>query len=359
MFNITNACELPSVLKVLSFVIKAIKIVYFLIPMFLIVLISIDFFKSVLSPDDTKKNNNLIIKRIISIIALFLLPTIISVVMNIINDSTKDNSESLKSCFDNIDNIAYFQRKYNYAKEKYEKNLLKNKKTRELKQKKLDIIIQKSKENKNSNNNSNTNNNSSSAGITPGKTYQLDDATIKKLAALAEKEQGAGNTQGTKDEISLLANLYELKGSGYSSIYDYAINSTWFTKNPSELEATLSGMNPSADTIAITKDILVNGNRTLPLYIDEHDCWDCATETCNNGTRGDICSVEINGTNYSDMSTISSRSDQIYKKDQTKIYSKAYQENTIKYWTFYYFPSNTSDPFGYSTESYNKIKGSN
>jgi hypothetical protein len=77
--------------------------------------------------------------------------------------------------------------------------------------------------------------------------------------------------------------------------------------------------------LAGVKDVLVNGNRTLPLYVDEHDCL------------SDITSI----------STGSVKDRSAYKQGKT-IVKNRYGST----WIFWCFPDSTSDPFGYTEAAY-------
>ena len=85
-------------LRVMSFITKIFDIVFILVPIFLIVLISIDFFKNVIAQkeDDMSKNLNLAIKRIIMCVGLFLVPTIIYAVMNLLGDAGVEYAECIE-----------------------------------------------------------------------------------------------------------------------------------------------------------------------------------------------------------------------------------------------------------------------
>ena len=71
--------------------------------------------------------------------------------------------------------------------------------------------------------------------------------------------------------------------------------------------------------LAGVKDVLVNGNRTLPLYVDEHDC-------------------------FSDIQSISTGS---VKDRNAYVQGKTVVKNRYgSTWTFWCFPDSKSDPFG-------------
>ena len=78
------------------------------------------------------------------------------------------------------------------------------------------------------------------------------------------------------------------------------------------------------------KDVLVNGNRTLPLYVDEHDC-------------------------LSDIKSISTGN---VKDRSAYIQGKTVVKNTYgSTWTFWCFPDSNSDPFGYTDAAYKAVNG--
>lgn len=158
------------------------------------------------------------------------------------------------------------------------------------------------------------------------KKYTLTDAQLRKIANLAVQENGE---TAVAEEVSLMANLFELQ-SKYKDLYSYVRNGGWFYKAAFYMD------NGKASDKAVEKarDVLANGNRTLPAYVNEHDCF------------SDIKTVQNNGTAFS--KTDRSK----YKKDVTKItnrYGSVY--------TFYCFPSPSADPFGYTAEAYKKKSG--
>ncbi len=107
------------------------------------------------------------------------------------------------------------------------------------------------------------------------KYSDLTDAQIWDLAEVAMEENGV-NMTGFKNELSLMANLAEANGSqppNGNNLVDYIANGGWF--------ATSGNMNGAHDIgidsqyIDAARDVLMNGNRTLPTQILEHDCIKC------------------------------------------------------------------------------------
>ena len=161
--------------------------------------------------------------------------------------------------------------------------------------------------------------------------YPLTDTQLLHIARLCKQEQGT--VAGAKAEASLMANQLETSvsrrkkyGTGADGLYNWVRNGDWFSRaahwmdNGSVSDAILAGV----------KDVLVNGNRTLPLYVDEHDC-------------------------FSDIKSISTGS---VKERSAYVQGKTVVKN--KYgstWTFWCFPDSTSDPFGYTAAAYKATSG--
>lgn len=181
-----------------------------------------------------------------------------------------------------------------------------------------------------------SNSNTVNSGIITGSgtfaKYDLTESQLKSLAYLCYKEQGT--LKGAAAEASLMANLFEIKGSSYGSggngLYQYVRNDGWFANSVNYMD------NPESmpDYIEVVRAVLVNGKRTVPGYIDEHDwIYDIETAT-NNGSRIDIEDKDS------------------YKPFVTKI-ETVYRAT----YTFYCFPDTNSDPFGYTSEEYRKQIG--
>ena len=161
--------------------------------------------------------------------------------------------------------------------------------------------------------------------------YPLSETQLLHIARLCKQEQGT--VAGAKAEASLMANQLETNasrrkkyGTGADGLYNWVRNGGWFARaahwmdNGSVSDAILAGV----------KDVLVNGNRTLPLYVDEHDC-------------------------FSDIKSISTGS---VKERSAYVQGKTVVKN--KYgstWTFWCFPDSTSDPFGYTAAAYKSATG--
>ncbi len=356
----TPACENPYILKIILFVSNFLEIFYYLIPIILIIMLSLDFSKNVIFADDqslVQKNVQKAIKRIIYIIILFLVPSIVSAALDLVENSNTLASNvvtSYNSCKENTQKITYYEKKFNLkVKQEEEKRARrKNKmlKSQNQEEEKRELLAEKLKykvRNKVNiiRDNSNNNTTSSSSYVGVGKTYNLSDTELKQIANLCQQEQGS--EEGAAAEASLMANRYELYG-GTGSLATYVRNASWWAKAGYYMDNGSSDGN----VVEAVKRVLVNGNRTLPPHVDEHDCWDCDRyHTCDGGFKGDICSLNTNGKIVNDLDGIKNRSN--YTQDKT-IINNALSST----YTFYSFPTPNSDPFGYTQEAYNKINGS-
>ena len=168
--------------------------------------------------------------------------------------------------------------------------------------------------------------------------YNYSDEDLKRLAAIAASENG-DNIESLKNEMSLMANLYESsRGSKYSSVLDYVLNGGWFGSG----KKGISGDNASSEQFAAAKDVFNNGNRTLPKEVDEHDCIDC-------GRYGyDITKIEIDGKTITSQDGLKDASN--YVKNKTILHNKDGATYTFYTWAN---PDNPvkSDPMGYTGDS--------
>jgi hypothetical protein len=180
----------------------------------------------------------------------------------------------------------------------------------------------------------------STNGTFIGTKYNLSEEQLKGIARLCQQEQGTA--KGAAAEASLMANLFELNGSKYGKgadgLYNYVKNSGWFY-NASHYMLQTNSLNK--DVYTAVHEVLILGKRTLPVYINEHDCIDCGSygfDVVKLLVGDKVITSEnelLNKNNYiTDKTIIHNRYDSIY--------------------TFYTFPTPTSDPFGYTKEAYNK-----
>lgn len=98
--NLPEACQQPDILNLIALFQKVLDIVFLILPIALIVLITIDVIKIIISSDEktSKTNTKTIITRTIFAVLLFFVPTIITVVMNVTGNSLGQNLSEFSTC---------------------------------------------------------------------------------------------------------------------------------------------------------------------------------------------------------------------------------------------------------------------
>lgn len=150
--------------------------------------------------------------------------------------------------------------------------------------------------------------------------YNLSENQLNTLARICLREQGSA--KGAAAEASLMANLFELAGgsfgNGADGLYNYVMTSGWFGI-PGDHNAPSSVDN---EVLTAVKAVLMQGYRTLPKYVNEHDCIN----------PPDIIDPPARREDFIPFQTV-----------LHNIYGSTY--------TFYCFPTEDSDPFGYTSEA--------
>lgn len=138
-------------------------------------------------------------------------------------------------------------------------------------------------------------------GLYAGAKYNItDEDTLKRLWWAAETEQGESGEEGIKSELTFFANRFEHCG-GTPGDAQGLINSVnnqgpcnhdYDSHTPAAYQTGENQWDggylatPTPEQISIVKDILVNGNRTMPIQIANHDSIKDITEkggVSNNG----------------------------------------------------------------------------
>jgi len=325
-------CEEPGFLKILLFIQKLLDIIFIIVPIGLIIMLSIDFTKNVINVEESaSKTNKVIVQRIIMTIFLFAVPYMVRVFIALIDD-VFGKSLNYNSCLDNMNNIGYFEN-IKEAQEKLENDI----KEREKDKNKANAMANQKIKILSISNPSYT----PSDAVFVGQRYNLTDDELTQIAALCQQEQSS--PEGSSAEASLMANRYELisdkTSTKGSDLVSYIRNAGWWANAGSFMDKR----KVNNENKAVVKEVLVLGNRTLPLYIDEHDCF------------SDINTIITNGKTMTDQNSISNRSN--YTSNETEIHN-----NMSSIYTFYTFPAERSDPFGYtkkSLEKYEKLNSKN
>ena len=309
--------------------------------MLLIVMLGIDVFKSIIGNEEVmQKNIKIMGKRLMYAVVIFLVPTITNFTINIVEEVTGNIKNDYNKCLENANNIEYFEELTNIEQEREDQEI--KLKLEEAKQKLNEEKIIAKKYSKVSK--SQTESQSSAGKFTGQKYNTLSEEQIRGIAMKCQREQGS--PVGAAAEASQMANRYELyyKKYGYSGdpnkLYDFVADCGWWGSSARSIMSNTSSLKP--EILAAVKQVLVNGKRTLPPYIDEHDCIDC-------GAYGyDINKIVVNGKTITSHSELKNRAN--YIKDKTILYN-VYGGH----YTFYTFPTETSDPFGYTDEAYRII----
>ena len=151
--------------------------------------------------------------------------------------------------------------------------------------------------------------------------FNLTDNQIRGIANIVLHEQGT--VAGWFAEASQIANLAEIR---YGGDPVKAVCSGWYAKGTSRYKARTN----NKTVIDIVKRVFCEGFRTLPRYINEHDCM------------SDLKSVTENGKNVKG-------SKKLWKRHTTVIKNR--MGATYYFWDFPGGYNTTVDPFGYTSKA--------
>lgn len=164
--------------------------------------------------------------------------------------------------------------------------------------------------------------------------YTLSDGELYGLLHMTKNEQST--IEGIKFELSFIANKADQAGN--SNIVNYAKNSTWLSQATRFRYSESRGSLSDAE-IQAGREVLINGNRSIPSQITEHICI------------GDIDWLELNGikynaTNAGDCSGAGLENNSYFISGATKIHTISGST-----FIFYSFPKSgditSGDAFGY------------
>ena len=167
------------------------------------------------------------------------------------------------------------------------------------------------------------------------KKYKLSDTQIRHLSILCFRESG-NIIAGVKAVASQMCNYYEKwQTKNFSSLYECVFGSGWYWSKAKNEQWVKEHPNVPQAVVDAVKDVIVNGNRTLPEYVDEYDCLE------------DIGTIINDGVAHTEKSYIQNRAN--YHKDKT-IIRNIYAEGPGDKYTFFCFPDGADghcDAFGY------------
>ena len=178
-------------------------------------------------------------------------------------------------------------------------------------------------------------------------TYNLTEEQVYNLARICAREQGGDNLNGGAAEASLMANLFEKNGSDYGTgadgLYNYVTQGFWFRREGHDVFENCPDT-VSNEFLNVVKAVLLQGYRTLPKYVTEHDDLGDIGSVTNNG-------VEIDKYNHSQY---------IQNVSQVHQSTGAFGSDAGT-WIYYCWPSEAdgTDPFGYYEEDRQRINDDN
>ena len=338
-----DVCENLILLKILRLLYTGIKVIRIVVPIALMIKLMIDVYHHILNPD-SKQIKELSIKRIIAAIVVFLSPIFVNLVLKLV-EVGGGNRPDYPYCLTTLDNIGYFERLAEAKRELKNENkkVQDNAAIQKAQWDQAQKLLEEAKKSIIDD----------SSALYLGQRYRLSDRELRGLCGVAKAEQGT--IIGAKAEASLMANLYELLSSSskfyQNGLYNYVRNSGWFAHAADHMDNSTC----STTYLNAIRDVLVNGNRTLPFYVNEHDCMNCSTaHACGAVSKGDICKINTNGIDYTTMEQIKNRSN--YIKDYTKVYTYYMRNDQTNYWIFHSFPASNSDPFGYTISARQRVE---
>lgn len=120
-------CNNPEVLKVIMYIKIILKIVFWLLPILLLLMMGIDIFKGVIASDENSMNINSknVIKRVIYCVVIFFVPTIVSLVISMVDESL-ETENSFLTCLTDASSEKIDQKTLEYATSKLNEALVSN-----------------------------------------------------------------------------------------------------------------------------------------------------------------------------------------------------------------------------------------
>lgn len=169
--------------------------------------------------------------------------------------------------------------------------------------------------------------------------YKLSDTQIRHLSIICFRESG-NIIAGVKAVASQMCNYYEKwQTKNFSNLYECVFGSGWYWSRSKNEKWVKEHPNVPQTVVDAVRDVIVNGNRTLPEYVDEYDCLE------------DIGTIINDGVAHTEKSYIHNRAN--YHKDKT-IIRNIYAEDAGDKYTFYCFPDGAdghADCFGYISKT--------
>ena len=265
MYFLLTGCQNPNVLRIIYFIEKILNLAFTIIPIGLIIFITIDIVKIIISADDKaiRENHKSIINRIIFAIAMFFVPTLVGLVMGLLNTFgfdtlfNTDNQDNYALCIKNAtkENIAIYQIIQDEEDASNEARIqleLQNRLNQDSNTYNDTQRAGSGSNNNSGNNNSsnNSNNNYTSGNEATGDIYQRLAAEMLKVAI-----NEIGETEGTNNDNKYGREL------GANNLAWCGIFVKWV-----ELHTTIDGINLYNDIINKEGNIINPYSAINPIY---------------------------------------------------------------------------------------------
>ena len=119
-------CEDPYILRALRIIMDILRLLSFALPAILVIISTVDIGKTVINADRDAllQKFGLAAKRIILAVLIFSVPTFVNTFVSLLEDGSANIMHRYNTCFDNIENIEYYEKLDEKRKEE-EKNKLK------------------------------------------------------------------------------------------------------------------------------------------------------------------------------------------------------------------------------------------
>ena len=280
-------CQNSNILSVILFIKSVLEILCMVVPILLIVVLTYKIV-SMVSVPGTKEEISSMLKKTIALTCVFFVPVLVDASFGLIGMSGIKNStcwvdanEQSVAKYRAIDEAKKEEEKAEKAeiaaknREQMEKeDKLRKQKIKEYEAEKQAERKKKKKAHLEHDGLSGVGNGyggeDNCTGSYVGTKYNLTDDQITQLSRMVNGEFG-GHINGMKAVASHMANLYELRKyynlTGSKSLFEYITTCGWYATASIRFNSSYD----SSDAKKAVEDVLVNGNRTLPLYIDEFD----------------------------------------------------------------------------------------
>ena len=199
MLFLSDPCQTSAILKVIYFIFEIIKLAFIIVPIGLIVMITVDFAKNIMSnEDEMKKNLSLVFKRVIMCVAIFFVPTIVRLAMNLVDIADPSFNIPYRDCIENA-NLSKIEEMEGYEEtiKEQEKALEEEERKQQLSEKNENQSSNNTIVSSNNSNNNNTNNNNESNNISSEETNNSSNAqkfinALDEMSTIVEKDYKNG-----------------------------------------------------------------------------------------------------------------------------------------------------------------------